>query len=267
MKPNISADKDTGLCVLSPEDVFRFHCHPERACFNQCCRNITIFLTPYDILRMKSALSMTSGAFLARYTVTMIGDAGLPIVILQMQPDKEKTCPFVGSGGCSIYPDRPWACRVYPLKPESTKITEKAGKSYYSVMDVPFCRGFETDRALTVAEWIDEQGVSPYLEMEPPFKNIIANERLMQARIENNQIRQMFYMACYDLDSFRRFVFDSTFLKRFEIAPEEVDALRSDDVALYRLAMRWVDYGLLARQVLTVRPDVLAAGKKELGIE
>ena len=107
-------------------------------CFTRCCRDITIFLTPYDVLRMKNALQLLSGDFLARYTATLIGDVGLPVVVLKMQEDDEKSCPFVTRSGCGIYEDRPWACRIYPLQPESTKITEKAGKAYYSVMDVPF---------------------------------------------------------------------------------------------------------------------------------
>jgi Fe-S-cluster containining protein len=267
MKSHVPAGQAGGLPVLTPKDGFRFHCHAGRDCFNQCCRDITIFLTPYDIIRMKNALNMTSSAFLSAYTVTLIGDAGLPVVVLQMQADAQKSCPFVESSGCRIYPDRPWACRIYPLKPESTKITEKAGKSYYSVMAAPFCRGFETDRALTVRQWIEEQGIAPYLEMEAPFKKITADEHLMRTKIENEKIRQMVYMSCYDLDRFRRFVFDSTFLERFDVEPEEIEAVRADDSALYRLALRWLEFGLLAQQVLPVKSEVLSAGKAKMGIK
>jgi Fe-S-cluster containining protein len=267
MKSFSYAEEKKGLTVLTPEDGFRFHCHPGRDCFNRCCRNITIFLTPYDIIRMKSAAEMTSSEFLSHYTVTMIGDAGLPVVVLKMQEDEEKTCPFVCGDGCRIYPDRPWACRIYPLKPESTKITEKAGKSYYSVMEVPFCHGFDTDREIAVKEWIQEQGVGPYLEMEAPFKKILADNRLGQTKITNEKIQQMFYLACYDVDRFRRFVFESTFLDRFEIQEDEIEAIGDDDLALYQLALRWIEYGMLAQHVLKVKPEVLAAGKKELGIE
>ena len=39
----------------------------------------------------------------------------------------------------------------------------------------------------------------------------------------------MFYMACYDLDRFRRFVFETRFLKLFDVDEARVEALRSDD--------------------------------------
>jgi hypothetical protein len=74
-------------------------------------------------------------------------------------------------------------------------------------------------------------------------------------------------MACYDLDRFRRFVFESTFLDRFEIQPQTIEDIKADDVALYRFAMQWLEYGLLAQHVMKVKPDVVALKKQELGIE
>lgn len=256
-----------GLSVLGPEDIFRFDCRRGLDCFTRCCRDITIFLTPYDIIRMKNALQLSSGDFLTRYTLKLIADSGLPVVALKMQPDDEKSCPFVNRNGCRIYPDRPWACRLYPLQPESTKITEKAGKAYYSVIDVPFCRGLEEDRTVTLAEWIEEQGIPLFLEMEAPFKKITASERLAQTAITNKKIQEMIYMACYDLDRFRCFVLESTFLERFEVKPQEVEIIKTDDAALYRLALKWLKYGLLAQHVLKVKSAAWAAGKQELGIE
>jgi uncharacterized protein len=260
-------DRRGGLSVLRPEDAFHFQCKPGLPCFTQCCRDIMIFLTPYDILRMKTALGISSGDFLARYTTSLIGDKGLPVVVLRMRNDEDKRCPFVTSDGCTIYSDRPWACRMYPLQPESTPHTEKAGKAYYSVMAVPFCRGLDAERMLSLSEYIGEQEIPVYLEMETLFKGITNNERLTKERITNQKIQEMFYMACYDLDRFRRFVLESTFLDRFEVAPSVVADIRCNDTALYRFAIQWLEYGLLAQHVLQVKPDVLAAKKQELGVE
>jgi hypothetical protein len=216
---------------------------------------------------MKNALHLSSGAFLSAYTVAMIGDNGLPVVVLKMREDPEKSCPFVTDRGCSIYSDRPWACRIYPLKPESTKITEKAGKAYYSVMAVPFCRGLRSETVHGLSAWIEQQGIPVYHEMEALFKKITTNERLVQEKITNKKIQEMVYMACYDLDRFRRFVTESTFLERFDVEPEAVERLKTDDTALYRFAIQWLEYGLLAQHVLKVRPSVMAAKKQELGVE
>mgnify|MGYP001822676571 CR=1 FL=1 len=255
------------LTVLTPQDRLHFDCNASLPCFTHCCRNITIFLTPYDVLRMKNGLHLTSGEFLAQYTVTLMGDAGLPVVALKMQANPAKSCPFITSGGCTIYADRPWACRIYPLQPESTPQTEKAGKSYYSVMDVPFCQGLAAERTLSLATYIEEQGIPLYMEMEALFKKITTSERLKNETITNKTIQEMFFMASYDLDRFRRFVLESTFLKRFDVAPQTVSAIKTDDVVLYRLAINWLEYGLLAQQALKVNPQAMAAKKAELGIE
>ena len=212
-----------GLVVLKPDDVFQFSCNANMDCFTRCCRDITIFLTPYDVLRMKNALYMSSGNFLERYTATLIGDTGLPVVVLKMLDDDEKRCPFVKSNGCMVYANRPWACRIYPMQPESTPLTEKAGKTYYSVMNVPFCLGLKANRSLSVAEYIEEQEIPVYMEMEALFKKITANERLLKEKITNKKIQEMYLMACYDLDRFRRFVLESTFLNRFDVKQQQAD--------------------------------------------
>jgi Fe-S-cluster containining protein len=266
VKNKIRNQKAHGLTVLSPEDSFRFACHDGLDCFTRCCRDITIFLTPYDILRLKNDLCISSQEFLREYTLSVIGTAGLPAVVLKLKDDAERSCPFVRPQGCRVYSNRPWSCRIYPLQPESTKITEKANREYYSVMDVPFCLGLSEEKVSTVAEWLVEQGIPVYLEMEKLFKRITMNEFLAGKKIENQKIRDMVYMACYDLDRFRRFIFESTFLKRFETDPDEVAKINQDDVALYRFAMKWLEYGLIGQQGLTVTPEEIAAQKHKLGI-
>ena len=53
---------------LDPESQFKFKCHPGIECFTQCCRDINIILTPYDIIRLKNKLDLPSDEFLAIYT-------------------------------------------------------------------------------------------------------------------------------------------------------------------------------------------------------
>ena len=43
---------------LKPGDSFAFRCHPDIACFNRCCRNLNLFLYPYDVIRLKGALGI-----------------------------------------------------------------------------------------------------------------------------------------------------------------------------------------------------------------
>ena len=61
----------------------------------------------------------------------------------------------------------------------------------------------------------------------------------------------MFYTACYDLDNFRRFVFETTFTERFVLEPELVESMRTDDEALLRFAFRWLRFALFAEPTMT----------------
>ena len=132
----------------------------------------------------------------------------------------------------------------------------------------PFCRGLDVEKKGVLSDWIEAQGIPVYQEMELPFKAISTNERLTKEKITNSKIQDMYYMACYDLDRFRRFVLESTFLERFDVPQQqEVERLKTDDEALYRFALNWLEYGLLAQHVLKVKPEVMEAKKQELGME
>ncbi len=63
----------------------------------------------------------------------------------------------------------------------------------------------------------------------------------------------MFYTACYDLDTFRAFVFESIFLERFELEPELLEELKTNDEALLRFAFRWLRFALFAEPTVKVR--------------
>ena len=59
-------DKLPGIPIKG-NDTFCFRCHPEVSCFNRCCRNLNLFLYPYDVVRLKQCLGLTSDEFLDEY--------------------------------------------------------------------------------------------------------------------------------------------------------------------------------------------------------
>ncbi|MEJ2657977.1 MAG: YkgJ family cysteine cluster protein, partial [Desulfobacterales bacterium] len=102
---------------LETGDTFNFHCYPGIACFNQCCRNLNLFLYPYDVVRLKKRLNMTSDIFLEQYVDIVLRPSNFfPEVLLIMADNPEKTCPFLKPSGCSVYPDRPDTCRTFPVE-------------------------------------------------------------------------------------------------------------------------------------------------------
>ncbi len=241
---------------LAGVDRIRFCCHPGLACYTTCCRDVNIFLSPYDILRMKKRLEMTSGDFLERYTVSLIPEAsGFPVILLKMEEEHNKTCPFVTTEGCSIYEDRPWACRMFPLDQGNS-----AGV-FRLIADPSFCLGMGEERETTVGEYLGGQGLSLYAESETLLGRIASHPRFSKEHIQNPKVREMCRMALYDLDRFRRFVLESRFLEVFEVEKEVAERIKTDDLELMRLAHRWLEFGLVAGETLRMREDVLK-GKK-----
>ena len=62
----------------------KFRCHKGVSCFNACCKQADVSLTPYDIIRLKDHLGMTATDFLKAHTVPFQMDKeGLPGVKLR----------------------------------------------------------------------------------------------------------------------------------------------------------------------------------------
>jgi hypothetical protein len=75
---------------LEENDTFHFRCHPGVGCFNRCCRNLNLFLYPYDVLRLKKRLGISSDLFLERHVDVVLRDSShFPEVLLRMSADVE----------------------------------------------------------------------------------------------------------------------------------------------------------------------------------
>jgi Fe-S-cluster containining protein len=252
---------------LGPDDRFKFACHPGVSCFNTCCSDVNIFLSPYDVLRMKKRLGITSTEFLEKYTLLPVQkDMKTPVVVLKMNDDEAKTCQFLTAEGCGIYTDRPWPCRMYPLGLAAQKDTPDGwrGDRFYFLLEEEGCQGFCEPKEWTVREWLDNQGVDEYDEWGEAFKELALHEFFDHGGVLSPQRMHMMYTACYDLDKFRQFVFESTLLQRFEVDEDFVEAMRYDDEELLRFAFLWVRFSLFGEPTMKVKPDVAEAFKGSL---
>jgi Fe-S-cluster containining protein len=252
---------------LGPEDCFRFGCHPGVSCFNKCCSDVNIFLSPYDVLRMKRRLGMTSSEFLDRYALLPVQkDMKTPVVMLRMNGDEQKTCPFLTESGCGIYTDRPWPCRMYPLGLAAQKDTPDGwrGDRFYFLLQEEGCRGFEEPREWTVGEWLDDQDIGEYDEWGEAYKELTLHQFFEDGGILSPEKMEMLFTASYDLDKFREFVFGSTLLKRFDVDEDFVEEMRYDDEALLRFAFLWLRFCLFGEPTMRPREEVLEAFKGSL---
>lgn len=233
---------------------FRFACHPGVPCFTECCRDLKLLLTPYDILRLKNRLGLSSEQFLDRHADCVFDEnRNLPMLYLGMNDDERRTCPFVSAGGCTVYEDRPSACRIYPIA-RASRLHRLHGTvvENYFVLREKHCRGFEEERTWSTGEWLNDQGLRAYYQSNDLWMEIITHPRLRQACLAAKQ-QQMFYLASFNSDKFRELIFGSRFLSLFDLSEEEVEGIRSDDAALLGLAYRWMKFSLLGEPALSPR--------------
>ncbi len=238
---------------MTADDTFSFSCHNKISCFNQCCRDVNIFLTPYDILRLKNRLGITSAEFLSKYTIMPVDKSqNLPIVQLKMDDSPETKCHFVTEQGCSVYEDRPWPCRMYPVGAASPN--EVVGEDhFFFMMKEDVCRGFEEKREWTVQEWLDDQKAEKYIEFGELFKEVSLNEFFQSGKSLSPQQVQMYFTASYNLDDFHSFVTGSTFFDRFEIEEETKEKIKTDDEELLRFAFRWLRFALFSEPTIKIK--------------
>lgn len=243
---------------------FAFRCHPDLDCFTRCCRNLNLFLYPYDVLRLKTRLDMSSEAFLESYTDIVLRESNfLPEVLLRMSENEEKTCPFLTEAGCTVYPDRPDTCRTFPLEqgvlfqgPEGNAI------SVYFFRPPPFCLGQHESQEWTVESWAEDQGAVLYHQMTALWAEVKAFfQRDPWGREGPYGAKgKMAFMATYNLDGFRDFVFKSTFLRRYRVKKDVLKKIEADDVSLMKFGFAWVKFFVWGIKSPYFRPLIRICG-------
>ena len=225
---------------LTPKSRFCFRCHPGVSCFTACCGKTTIILTPYDILRLKQRLGITSTAFLEKYTRRDVHDkSGLPLVIMDM-PRYEGVCPFVRPvEGCLVYTDRPATCRYYPVG-QGSLVTEQGLDEFYFLVKEAHCKGFESDVEWNVETWKKDQGSDYYDDMNREWKAMMLRRSSVGKPDIDDKTVKLFYMVMYDLDQFRRFVFSSRFLSVFNVDEETQERIYDDDLELLKFGYQYL---------------------------
>ena len=225
---------------LSLDSRFTFRCHAGLPCFNQCCRTPTILLSPYDLLRLKQGLGITPTALRERYTRQEIEpNSNLPLVFIDAFRSPESGCPFLGAPGCTVYPHRPAACRLFPLTMGS-RLTPDGVEDHYFCRTLDYCRGFEAEAEWTVASWMADQGFAEYNEGRREWLEILLKAGVAEELAVDARVQDLFAILAYDLDRFRRLVFDPVFLEAYNLKAEALEDLRTDDLALLKFSYRFL---------------------------
>jgi uncharacterized protein len=245
--------------------VIQFQCRKGISCWNACCSNIDISLTPYDILRLKNRFEMDSGVFLQKYTVPYEMDKN-SIAGVKLRPVENGTaCQFMRPEGCSVYEDRPTACRYYPVALlSSRRQDEYIDREAYAMVKEAHCLGHNEPREISVADYRKEQGLPEYDELARGWRQLILKKQSSGPTIGKPSKRslELFFMVCYDLDRFSTFVASDGFNALYDLSDEEMKKILSDDTELMLFGFRFLKQILYGENTIALKQDAVAKRKE-----
>jgi len=253
---------------LSLDSPLQFECHPGVSCFTACCHNIKIVLTPYDILVLRHRLDIPAHEFITQYTEpTYLEKTDMPGVQLKLTEEKNG-CPFVTPEGCTVYEDRPTACRYYPVGMADFHeggTNDAAEEKFFFLVKEPHCKGFDEPKKWTIRDWRADQGVEERDGMNKEWLRLVMRRKSFghQATL-SEAAKRMFFMASTDLESFRRFVFESSFLDTYEVDQETIERIREDDVALMEFSFSYLANTLFGAQGMSIKQEKIEAKVAEI---
>jgi hypothetical protein len=162
--------------------------------------------------------------------------------------------------GCSVYEDRPAACRYYALGATTMRPKDSSQiEEFYFVVKEPHCLGHNQPKTQTIREYRQEQGVEIYDEMNRGWREVVLKKRSSGPSIGRPSDRSfdLFFIASYDLDGFRAFIASPGFQEVYDLSPAELETLQCDDTALLQFAARFMKQAFFGEKTIPVKPDAL----------
>lgn len=237
------------------KNPFTFACHPGVSCWLTCCRNVEMFLYPYDLILLKNHLRIRSDQFLEQY-VTVVRGPNPSFPSLTMKMTMMNACPFLGPAGCTVYENRPSACRMYPLERAVDRTASKGrADEFYFLTSHDYCKGHAEAKKWTVKEWLRDQNLlihnsqaDRWAEMDTLFAtNPWAGEGAAGPR------QKLAFLVCYNIDGFRDYLRDKNILAEFKLPATRIRSIERDDLALLSFGYDWLQLVLAGAPTLKRR--------------
>ena len=119
---------------------------------SHCCHDKLIQMNPYEIARLAANRGVGTAEFRVRWTQDGEG--------LHLARTEDGACVFLGPQGCSVHPDRPLVCRLYPL---GRQITASGGERFVLTTPHPLSGGTFHTRG-TIADFLAAQDVDTFIQ-------------------------------------------------------------------------------------------------------
>ena len=239
----MTQETSPGTKPIRSEDSFAFSCHKGVSCFTECCRMLELALSPYDLLRLRYSTGKTSTELLEKYVIMEQDPAEpFPRFYLTMVDDGRASCVFVSRDGCTVYRDRPGACRTYPLGRAVQKSIDGTVTERFVLIQEAHCCGFLEPARQTPIEYTADQEISLYNQFNDLVAGILQHDSIRRGFIPSQKQAELFTLALYDLDRFRAMV------QKGEISfPDNENTKLENDERFLQLSIAWLSKQLFSQ--------------------
>jgi Fe-S-cluster containining protein len=249
MEPNETKAFLNELPILRDDQSFCFRCDAQVACFNLCCADLNLVLSPYDVLMLRKGLEIESRPFLENYArVAIDPETGFPEVSMAMREDAKKSCPFVTDTGCRVYQHRPSACRMYPIgQGAQVDETGQIAEQFVLVRE-EHCLGFQSDTRWTAQTWQADQKLEAYNRSNDLYLRMVDAWRKKGRPLSREQFG-IAILALYRTDAFQRYIRAKGLLDRTSLSQSQKDLILQNEAECLAFAMRWFQSVILSKAV------------------
>jgi Fe-S-cluster containining protein len=224
------------------EEVFGYLC---RRCL-KCCHHKNIQLNPYEVARLARNRGLTTDEFRAAFTDQRAG--------LALRQTQSGACMFLGKEGCTVHPDRPLVCRLYPL---GRHVRADENEAFFHLQPHPHSHGTFT-RSGTIGEFLTSQDAHPFIEASDDYFRWLCAARRYVHKAGDSE-----HFTAADTQAAVEFLDIDTMIARHCAAPEIAEPIDAD--ARRALHLRLL-YQQLHDEGRSVAMSVLVAAICLLGI-
>ena len=118
------------------------------------------------------------------------------------------------------------------------------------------CLGVEEAQEWAISEWLEDQGIDTYNRKNEQYNSIVSNSLFNEVKELTWEQSQMLYVALYDLDRFRKLIFNSTFFDRFDIKEALKQKIKANDEDLLKFGYDWLRFSLFREDAIKIKGGI-----------
>ncbi|QER41798.1 YkgJ family cysteine cluster protein [Thermodesulfobacterium sp. TA1] len=230
---------------FSREDQIKFNCYKGIVCFNRCCYDVKLVLTPYDFLRLRRALNLSVEEFVEKFGEAYIGEVTqLPVISINMDP-YSMACPFLDEKeGCKVYQDRPSSCRLYPLARYISQNENGEKQEIFKIIRETHCKGHYEERSIKIIDYLKEQGLEEYLYYNDLWGEVVSKRQKFLDTPLTADLLEWIFLFSYNLPELKEMI------RRGEVAGFSKEDLELSEEKLLEKGIVYIRDVLLSEENL-----------------